>query len=152
MRNRFESFAGSVLDLNRCLQKIKDLEMKQFGLKGAHTMCLYYLGQHDEGLTAARLTKLCREDKSAVSRCLNQLISKDLVCCKLPENKRSYRTLHYLTDQGKSLVVKMNERIEHALMSGGRNLSDEERNVFYDTMEHILDNLTQYLQGKEELQ
>lgn len=152
MRNRFESFAGSVLELNRCLQKIKDMEMKQFGLRGTHTMCLYYLGQHDEGLTAVRLTELCREDKSAVSRCLSQLIKKGLVCCKLPENKRSYRTLHYLTNQGRSLVSKINERIEHALINGGRGLTDEERNVFYDTMEHILDNLTQYLQRKEELQ
>lgn len=152
MRNRFESFAGSVLELNRCLQKIKDIEMKKFGLRGAHTMCLYYLGRHEEGLTASRLTELCREDKAAVSRCLNQLIQKDLVYCSLPENKRSYRTLHYLTGQGKILVSKMNDRIEHALLNGGRGLSDKERKTFYDTMEHILDNLTQYLQGKEDLQ
>ncbi|MCM1125714.1 MAG: MarR family transcriptional regulator [Lachnospiraceae bacterium] len=152
MRNRFESFAGSILELNRCLQKIKDMEMKKFGLRGTHTMCLYYLGQHQEGLTAARLTKLCREDKSAVSRSLSQLIQKELVCCKLPEDKRSYRTLHYLTDKGRILVSKMNERIEHALMTGGRGLSEQERSGFYDTMDRILDNLSQYLQGKEELE
>lgn len=152
MRNRFESFAGSVLELNRCLQKIKDLEMKQFGLKGAHAMCLYYLGQHAEGLTATRLTELCREDKSAVSRCLNQLIQRDLVSCRLPENKRSYRTLHYLTNQGRELVSIMNERIEHALTTGGQGLSEEDRNTFYETAERILDNLLQYLHGKEELQ
>lgn len=115
-------------------------------------MCLYYLGQHEEGLTATRLTELCREDKSAVSRCLNQLIQKDLVCCRLPENKRSYRTLHYLTNQGRELVSKMNERIEHALTNGGQGLSEEDRNTFYETAERILDNLLQYLHGKEELQ
>lgn len=152
MRNRFESFAGSVLELNRCLQKIKDMEMKQFGLKGTHTMCLYYLGQHEEGLTATRLTALCREDKAAISRCLNQLIQKNLVCCSLSENKRSYRTLHYLTEQGRELVCKMNERIEHALTNGGRGLSEQDRNTFYETMEHILDNLLKYLQGKDEFQ
>lgn len=149
MKNRFEAFTGSVLELNRCLQKIKDMEMKKFGLKGAHTMCLYYLGQHDEGLTAAHLTKLCREDKSAISRCLSGLIEKGLVCCSPPENKRSYRTLHYLTEKGRTLVAEMDDRITYALFHGGRGLTDSERATFYDVMERILDNLSQYLQGKE---
>lgn len=51
MDHRFETFSLSILELNRYLQKIKELEMKQFGLKASHTMCLYYLGQHPEGLT-----------------------------------------------------------------------------------------------------
>ena len=54
MDHRFETFSLSILELNRYLQKIKELEMKQFGLKANHTMCLYYLGQHPEGLTATR--------------------------------------------------------------------------------------------------
>ena len=73
MDHRFETFSLSILELNRYLQKIKELEMKQFGLKASHTMCLYYLGQHPEGLTATQLTELCKEDKAAVSRCLSQL-------------------------------------------------------------------------------
>lgn len=46
----------------------------------------------------------------------------------------------------------MNERIEHALTNGGQGLSEEDRNTFYETAERILDNLLQYLHGKEELQ
>ena len=42
MDHRFETFSLSILELNRYLQKIKELEMKQFGLKANHTMCLYY--------------------------------------------------------------------------------------------------------------
>lgn len=152
MRNRFETFAGSVIELNRYLQKIKDMEMKQFGLKGTHAMCLYYLGQHNEGLTAARLTELCKEDKSAISRCLSGLIDKGLVRCSLPENKRSYRTLNYLTEKGSALVKEMDSRITNALFHGGWGLTDSERNTFYDVMERILDNLSQYLQGKENIQ
>ena len=49
MDHRFETFSLSILELNRYSQKIKELEMKQFGLKANHTMCLYYLGQHPEG-------------------------------------------------------------------------------------------------------
>ena len=85
MDHRFETFSLSILELNRYLQKIKELEMKQFGLKANHTMCLYYLGQHPEGLTATQLTELCKEDKAAVSRCLSQLSDRQLVVCEQPE-------------------------------------------------------------------
>ena len=50
-------------------------------------------------LTATQLTELCKEDKAAISRTLSQLSSKGLVSCELPEHKRSYRTLYYLTDK-----------------------------------------------------
>lgn len=145
MRNRFETFAASIIDLNRCLQKIKDTEMKRFGLRASHTMCLYYLGRTSEGLTVTQLTKLCREDKAAVSRSLSQLIEKGFVCCTLSENKRSYRTPHYLTEQGRNLVGLMDERIETALSHCGSGLSEEQRKTFYDALELILTNLTEYL-------
>ncbi len=54
MDHRFETFSLSILELNRYLQKIKELEMKQFGLKASHTMCLYYLGQHPESSASSR--------------------------------------------------------------------------------------------------
>ena len=37
MRDRFESFAVSVLELGRQIQKIKELEMGRLGLKASHT-------------------------------------------------------------------------------------------------------------------
>lgn len=104
MDHRFETFSLSILELNRYLQKIKELEMKQFGLKASHTMCLYYLGQHPEGLTATQLTELCKEDKAAVSRCLSQLSDRQLVVCEQPaDHKRSYRSRYMLTVQGRSV-------------------------------------------------
>ena len=130
MDHRFETFSLSILELNRYLQKIKELEMKQFGLKANHTMCLYYLGQHPEGLTATQLTELCKEDKAAVSRCLSQLSDRQLVVCEQPEDhKRSYRS-HY---------------IKEALSYGGRGLTEERRRDFYGTLAIISENLSDYL-------
>lgn len=149
MRNRFEAFAGNVIELNRCIQKIKDMEMRRFGLRASHAMCLYYLGRYTEGLTATQLTELCKEDKAAISRSLSQLSAKGLVYSEMPENKRSYRTRNYLTESGRQLVDKMNERIEYALFNGGSGLSDGQRDIFYDAMELILQNLTQYLDREE---
>ena len=112
-------------------------------------MCLYYLGKHPEGLTASQLTELCKEDKAAISRCLGQLMERELVSCRLPENKRSYRTLHFLTEQGQDIVRKMNDRIEYAVFHGGNGLSDGERENFYVSLERSLRNLTQSLEENE---
>ena len=111
MQDRFERFVVSITELHRYLQKLKELEMGQMDLKAGYTMCLYYLGKHPEGLTATQLTELCKEDKAAISRTLSQLSSKGLVSCELPEHKRSYRTLYYLTEEGNTVVKKISSRI-----------------------------------------
>lgn len=143
--DRFEVFTGSILELNRYLQKIKDREMKPFGLRANHVMCLYHLGKNPEGLTATELTEACREDKAAVSRCLAQLVEQGYVCGVFPEHKRSYRTKLHLTESGKELVQSIDRRIDAALTKGGSGLTDEQRSVFYSTMELIIRNLADYL-------
>lgn len=52
MRNRFEEFVACAVEINRCIQRIKDQEMQRFGLRSRHTMCLYFLGCHPEGPSA----------------------------------------------------------------------------------------------------
>lgn len=151
MRNRFESFAEYIVELYRALQKIKEVEMSHFQLKANHTMCLYYLGKYPEGLTATQLTGMCKEDKAAISRCLNQLIQKNLVISDLTEQKRSYRTLHFLTSEGKEVVSKMKERITEAVSNGGKGLTEEQRSAFYESMELILSNLSKYLEEQENI-
>ena len=66
MKDRFETFAGSIVELNRYLQKIKDIEMKKFGLRASHTMCLYYLGRYDGGLTDTQLLRTAYREKLGV--------------------------------------------------------------------------------------
>lgn len=175
MRNRFETFAICVTELNRCLQKIKEAEMKPFGLQAKHAMCLYYLGKNGGGLTVTQLTNLCHEDKAAVSRSLGQLMEKGFVysaplsdnetAAQIPikqdsgiaepisikPNKRSYRTPHYLTPKGTELVTLIDQRIEAALLHVGSGLSDSRRETFYSTMEFILANLTEYVSEKEKI-
>ena len=57
MTERFETFVLSINQIYRCIQKIKSREMVELGLKGTHVMCLFQLGQHPEGLTAAELAQ-----------------------------------------------------------------------------------------------
>lgn len=147
--DRFEAFAGMIIDLNRCIQRIKDSEMKQFGLKASHTMCLYQLSQHRDGLTATQLTELCSVDKAAISRTLKQLYEKELVKCDLPENKRSYRTVYQLTDKGATLTDALNERINQVLSTGGSGVTDSSRKAMYKSLKIIRDNLEKYVEEME---
>ena len=150
MENRFEKFSIAVLELNRCLQRIKDLEMRKFGLRSAHTMCVFYLGQHPEGLTVTQLSEICREDKAAVSRCLSQLAQRELVVSYAPRNLRAYRNPYRLTEKGRLLAKQMDERMAEALRWGGRGLTEEQRETFYASAQIILDNLSHYPEDGEE--
>ncbi len=104
MDDRFERFAVAVAELNRYLQRIKEQEMRKFGLRASHAMCIYYLGQNREGLTVTQLSQCCKEDKAAISRCMAQLLERKLVACDLPKGKRAYRTPFRLTEDGAKLA------------------------------------------------
>ena len=53
--------------------------MTEFGLKGTHVMCLFFLHHTPEGLTAAQLCQLCAEDKAAISRTIATLKEKGYI-------------------------------------------------------------------------
>lgn len=144
MRDRFQAFVGFIQQLNRCLQKIKDVEMKKFGLRAGHAMCLYQLSTSEDGLTSAQLTKLCNEDKATISRLLSELVKKDLVFCKEKQNK-NYRAPYFLTEKGKALSEMIHERVDCAVSNGSEGLSDEDRKTLYEALERISGNLSQYL-------
>ena len=84
MLHRFSAFVGGITECYKYIQRIKAAEMTEFGLKGTHVMCLFYLAQNPEGLTAAQLCALCQEDKAAISRTLSELAEKGFL---LPQSK-----------------------------------------------------------------
>ena len=49
---RFENFTFLINKIYRDIQKIKLFELKKYGLKGSHMMCLYHLGREKEKLPA----------------------------------------------------------------------------------------------------
>ena len=46
MLQRFQDFVTGITQCYRSIQKIKSTEMTEFGLKGTHVMCLFFLGQN----------------------------------------------------------------------------------------------------------
>lgn len=149
MEDRFETFAHTITQLNRAIQKIKSLEMQELGLKGTHTMCLYYLGKHPDGLTSTELSALCKEDKAAISRSIAELETLSLIQSTVTSGKREYRTKLLLTEKGKHIACHINKKISEFLAIGGAGLTEEEREQFYSCLCLIACNLKHYLDTEE---
>lgn len=144
MIDRFEDFTSYINQAYKYILKIKARKMKPFGLKAAHVMCLFYIGKHEEGLTASELVALAMEDKAAISKTLSELKLKDLVCTDDGGGTRIYRAKYLLTDQGREVYSVIGEIIVRTVEECGKGLSAEERNIFYRSLKTIVSNLKDY--------
>lgn len=144
MTDRFETFAMTISVMNRCIQKIKAREMAAVGLKSTHTMCLYSLGKAGEGLTAAQLCDICKEDKAAISRSVNELVQRGYVSLDMKSAKRAYRTKILLTPKGRETVEYINRRVEQAMDAVGEGLDENQRELFYNSLSLIAEKLQGY--------
>lgn len=143
MEKRFENFTITILKLNKLVQKIKLYEMEEYGLKAIHVMCIYYLDEHRQGLTAGELVKLTLEDKAAISRALRLLREKGYV----QYDTNRYNAAILLTLKGEQVAAFIRERAEKAVDAAGGSLSEEERSLFYRSISSIAERLKAYYDG-----
>lgn len=141
MIERFQSFVSGITICYKYIQKIKSMEMTEFGLKGTHVMCIFYISHSKEELTAAQLCQLCAEDKAAISRTLVTLQEKGYV----EAGEKKYRAHLKLTEKGKTLASQIDGLIEQWVGFGGDGLTEDERNVFYTALDLISSNLREKL-------
>ena len=140
MEKVFENFTVSIMKLNKLVNKIKAYEMREYALKAVHVMCVYYLKENPEGLRFSELVKLTFEDKAAISRALTLLRDKGFV----NYDKNKYNSVISLTDEGLKVAAFIEEKSVAAVEAGSAVLSDEERVLFYKSLQSIADNLTSY--------
>ncbi len=138
MLQRFEEFLAGITVCYKYIQRIKNAEMTEFGLKGTHVACLFYLHHHEEGLTSAQLCSLCAEDKATISRVVADLRSRGYIT---PASGKNYRAALHLTEEGLAIAQQMDPVIEAWVGIGGAGLSEQQRAVFYDTLSLIASNL-----------
>ena len=141
MEHRFETFTVLITKINRCIRKIKNLEMAEYGLRSAHISCLYYLyGETD--LTATDLCERCEEDKATISRALDYLESDGYITCESKSVKR-YKSPLLLTEKGKEVSRQIAEKINRVLDEVSAGLSETERVSFYRSLSIISNQLEQ---------
>ena len=145
MIERFQSFATGITICYKYIQRIKSAEMTEFGLKGTHVMCVFFLHHNPDGLTAAELCQLCAEDKAAISRTLSALLEKGYI----QSEGKKYRAKITLTEKGLQLAKEVDKVIEQWVGFGGDGLEENERESFYHALELISDNLKGQLNNKK---
>ena len=145
MIQRFDAFVSGITSCYKFIQRIKSMEMTEFGLKGTHVMCLYYLRQNPAGLTASQLCGLCAEDKAAISRTVSELRSQGYITSL---SQKAYRAMLTLTSAGQEIARKFDHLIEGWVTTGGDGLSDEERSDFYKVLSTIADNLRSRIESE----
>lgn len=138
MIQRFDAFVSGITACYKYIQRIKSLEMTEFGLKGTHVMCLFYLRENPEGLTASQLCTRCAEDKAAISRTLSELREMGYV---FASGKKNYRAPLRLTELGSQIAGKFDRLIQDWVTVGGDGLSDAQRTDFYQALALISENL-----------
>lgn len=144
MLERFENLTLGTSQIYKDIQKIKKARMSSLGLKGTHVMCLYYLHQNPEGLTAAQLCSLCRENKAGISRILSELEAHRFLTYEQPHGDKKYRTRASLTESGEAYASEITDLILHATQIGGKGITEEERTVFYRVLFQIAENLNEF--------
>ena len=145
MIQRFDAFVSGITSCYKTIQRIKSMEMTEFGLKGAHVMCLYYLRQNPAGLTASQLCGLCAEDKAAISRTVSELKTRGYITTL---SQKAYRAMLTLTSAGQEVARKFDNLIEGWVSTGGDGLTEEERCDFYKTLSAITDNLRSRIESE----
>lgn len=134
MLQRFQDFVTGITVCYKYIQRIKNAEMTEFGLKGIHVSCLFYLHCNPDGLTAAQLCQLCAEDKATISRIVADLRAKGYI---QPFGGKNYRAPLLLTQSGNALAQQMLPLIESWVSVGGQGLTDDQRDTFYQSLASI---------------
>ena len=145
MIQRFDAFVSGITACYKYIQRIKAMEMTEFGLKGTHVMCLYYLRQNPAGLTAAQLCGLCAEDKAAISRTVSELRKQGYITTL---SEKAYRAMLTLTAAGQELARKFDHLIELWVTVGGSDLTETERSDFYRSLSSITENLRSRIESE----
>lgn len=140
MVDRYARFSLAISRIYHDIQKTERIEMERLGLKGPHAQVLLSLCRHPDGVTAGQLCEICAKDKAAISRSLSELENKGLVSRQTLFGS-TYRALIKLTPEGEIAAQAVSERAVTAVEQAGQGLEEREREVFYQVLARIADNL-----------
>lgn len=142
MIDRFERFSYAISEISRHWHKLTADEMEKHGLKGTHSVYLLTLLRFPDGITAPQLCEMCGRDKADVSRMMSIMEKKGMVT-KEANGLSLYRGNYKLTDEGKQAAQQVYERANLAVQMAGKDMSEEQRCIFYQGLESIATNLRQ---------
>ena len=141
MLDRFERFSFAISEISRCWRKLASEELAKYGLKSPHATYLTTMYKYPEGITVPRFCEVSGKDKSDASRMIAILEEKGLACKKDVDGSL-YRGLWVLTSEGRTAAEQVSLRASKAVELAGKDLTDENRDVFYKALDSITANLS----------
>ncbi len=147
MEDRFETFTVLLNRINRNIRKIKNEEMANYELRSPHISCLYYLYILKE-LTSKDLCERCEEDKSTISRSLDYLEKNGYIICK-SDSKKRYNAPFELTERGMYAGKRIADKITAILDEISSGISNEDRAIFYRSLNVISENIDKVAKSYE---
>lgn len=150
MTERYRDFTVLITKINRNIKRIKTEEMSEFNLRSPHVTCLYYLYKTG-GTTAKELCDIGQEDKATISRSIEHLEKEGYIICKSSQKKK-YNTMLTLTESGEKIAEKISEKIDKIIAYAGGNIPSEKRQIMYECLAMIddnLENICKYYEGEK---
>lgn len=141
MLDRFERFTLAIFEISHCWHKLAAEAMAKYDLKGPYAIYLIVLRRFPLGITASQLCDICSRDKADVSRAVAQMEEKGIIVRK--EGTGRYRALLRLTPAGKAAADAVAKCAHLAVDRASCGVSDENREIFYQSLESIMVNLQQ---------
>ena len=138
MQERFETFTVLINRISRDIRKIKNQEMAAYHLRSAHVSCLYYVYSLGS-VTSAELCEHCEEDKATISRAVDYLETNGFLL--RDTGAKRYKSPLFLTDKGRDAGKRIAEKIGGVLDTVSRDLTEDERAVFYRSLSIISSSL-----------
>ena len=102
---------------------------------------MYCIFRSENGLTAVELAKHCGVDKAFISRIAGDLRDLGYVEYSGPGTTAHYKKRLCLTDEGKAVMVSVNNIIGDAVEKITNGVSEEQLKVFYNVLAAFDNNL-----------
>lgn len=142
MEGRFERFSLAITEISRYWRRLATEEMEKYGLKGPHATYLTNIYRFEKGVTVPQLCEISGKDKSDASRMIAILEEKGFVEKQLVGGSL-YRGVLVLTEKGREAAMQVSQRASRAVEMAGKDLTEENRAIFYAALESIVANLRQ---------
>ena len=148
--DRFERFALLIDTAHKGISRVKQNIVIDTSVKKVHTMWLYKLLKHKDGLTASELAAESMIDRSLISRELASLAADGYITIDSQGKKRGYNSRIRLTEKGKQIADKIATTAYEAQQNIGAGVPDEDLVVFYRTLEKICSNFEELEKEEKE--
>lgn len=146
---RFGKFVLLVDGIHKSVQKIKLKNSQTLGLKGVHTLWMYELLRHPDGMTASELAATSMIDRSLISRELSELKDHGYISIEEAVGKRNYNKKITLTESGRLVAAGIESIALDIQSEAGLGINSSELESFYVTLEKIYSNLFSIAEKEE---